>query len=275
MHRLRRLLDRGSNIRWLWAVHCETSTGVLNDIEALKAICAERDIRLCMDCISSIGTVPIDLDGVYLASGVSGKGIGAFPGLSLVFYHHKVLPAPSALPGCLDLGLYRERDGVPFTISSNLLYALRSAVKRLHQKRPFDDLAALSIRLRSGLLEVGFRIVAPEAHASPAVVTIPLPESISSEEVGRRLEERGYLLHYKSGYLVERNWIQICPMGKFPKEALCSLLKSLREAANPENFRDVTQPWRPPENFLADFVSDYSRINPPELSADRGKDPIQ
>src|SRR5262249_4669348 len=48
---------------WLWAVHCETSTGVLNDLDALKAMCAEYQTKLCMDSISSIGTVPVDLQG--------------------------------------------------------------------------------------------------------------------------------------------------------------------------------------------------------------------
>src|SRR5206468_2849276 len=31
------VLDSEPEIGWLWAVHCETSTGVLNDLNALKA----------------------------------------------------------------------------------------------------------------------------------------------------------------------------------------------------------------------------------------------
>src|SRR6059058_6156445 len=53
-------------IGWLWAVHCETSTGVLNDLRALKAICTDFHWKLCLDCISSIGTVPVDLNGIHL-----------------------------------------------------------------------------------------------------------------------------------------------------------------------------------------------------------------
>jgi len=85
-------IDKAGDIDWLWAVHCETSTGVLNDLEMLKDICLEREIRLCLDCVSSIGTVQVDLKKVYLASGVSGKGLGAFPGLSMVFYNHDIIP---------------------------------------------------------------------------------------------------------------------------------------------------------------------------------------
>ena len=44
-------------------------------------------------------------DRVYLASGSSGKGLRAYPGLSMVFYHHDVPAAPEKLPRYLDLGL--------------------------------------------------------------------------------------------------------------------------------------------------------------------------
>ena len=115
-------LDRISDLDWIWAVHCETSTGVLNDMCGIAKMCLRRSIRLCMDCVSSIGTVPIDLSDIYLASGVSGKGLGAYPGLSMVYYNHTVKPAPESLPRCLDLGYYAVENGVPFTISSNLVY---------------------------------------------------------------------------------------------------------------------------------------------------------
>ena len=56
---------------WLWFVHCETSTGMLNDLGAFSRLCADSGTRLCVDAISSIGTVPVDLRGAYFASGVS------------------------------------------------------------------------------------------------------------------------------------------------------------------------------------------------------------
>jgi aspartate aminotransferase-like enzyme len=48
---------------------------------------------VCVDAISSLGSVPLDLADVHLASGVSGKGLGAFPGLAIVFYNHDIAPA--------------------------------------------------------------------------------------------------------------------------------------------------------------------------------------
>jgi aspartate aminotransferase-like enzyme/GNAT superfamily N-acetyltransferase len=206
-------LARQPDTEWLWAVHCETSTSILNDMDTLKALCNEHDVRLCLDCISSIGTLPVDLSGVYLATGVSGKALGAFPGLSMVFYNHPVSPQPTRLPRYLDLGYYAAKDGVPFTHSSNLMYALRSAVKRIAGGASFDELAAVSSRLRDELEKMGFHLIGTGGHASPAVITIALPENLSSETVGSRLQDAGFLLSYRSSYLLERNWIQICLMG--------------------------------------------------------------
>jgi len=222
-------LDPIPDVKWLWAVHCETSTGILNDLGMLKKIAAGRGIHLCLDCISSIGTVPIDLGDVRLASGAAGKGLGAFSGLSMVFYNHEIKPAPEKLPRYLDLGLYAMNSGIPFTHSSNLIYALRQALKRFESEDVFARALELSQWLRARLRELGFRIVAPDQHASPAAITLALPDGLSSMEVGRELEELGYFLYYKGGYLIERNWLQICLMGDCSQERLIPLLDALSE----------------------------------------------
>jgi aspartate aminotransferase-like enzyme len=221
-------LDVSPRPEWLWGVHCETSTSILNDLDMLKQMCAARQVKLCMDCISSIGTVPVNLQGVYLASGVSGKGLGAFPGLSMVFYNHPVAPSPRRLPRYMDLGLYAANDGIPFTHSSNLLYALQAAVKQLSSRKSFEDLEGLSTWLRGRLREEGFRMIGDEAHLSPAVITIELPRGVRSEDVGLLLEEAGFLLSYRSSYLLKRNWIQICFMGECSRDEVEPLLNVLK-----------------------------------------------
>jgi aspartate aminotransferase-like enzyme/N-acyl-L-homoserine lactone synthetase len=211
---------------WVWAVHCETSTGVLNDLDILKGICRHRGKRLYLDCISSIGTVPVNLSGVRLASGVSGKGLGSFAGVSMVFHDHAIEPAPD-LPRYLDLGCYGQEDEVPYTVCSNLVAALRAALDRQRFEERFSHIADLSSWLRASLRDQGLCILAPDAHASPAVTTIVLPPEVRSGRVGSALEERGYELSYSSSYLRERNWIQICLMGEHGREELASLPRLL------------------------------------------------
>ena len=163
--------------------------------------------------MSAIGAVPIDLEGVRLASGTSGKALASLPGLSFVFHANDGLRASPRLPRYLDLGYYAEKDGIPFTHSSNLIAALDAALSRFNTDEPFERVAELSRWLRPRLRELGLAILVDDAHATPAVVTIPLPASRSATALGDRLQRHGLLVAYQSEYLERRNWIQIGLMG--------------------------------------------------------------
>jgi aspartate aminotransferase-like enzyme/predicted N-acetyltransferase YhbS len=224
---LEKALNENPGIEWVWGTHCETSTGVLNDLEMYKQVCAKHGLKLCMDCISSIGTVPVDLAGVYLASTTSGKGLASIAGLSMVFHNHDVQPAPDDLPCALDLGIYQQSKGIPYTIQSNLVHALLAALKSHDWEKRFEDVRSWSRTIRRKLAEIDAPILAPDSCAMPAVVTIVLPEIHSSEVVGDALKEHGILISYRSSYLLERNWIQACMMGaeNKPAEKFVRLLK--------------------------------------------------
>jgi aspartate aminotransferase-like enzyme len=227
---IRERFERGPKPGWLWCVHCETSTGMINPLEALKALCSEFEVKLCLDCISSLGTLPVALAGVFLATCSSGKGLRSYPGLSMVFYHHAVVPGIRRLPRYLDLAYYAAQQGIPFTFSSNLLHALHAALKRVQWESRFAELRELSGWLRGELSELGFTLVGAGAHTSPAVVTLALPEELNSVSLGKLIEESGYLLSFNSEYLRRRNWVQICLMGECSREKLVSLLNALKRA---------------------------------------------
>lgn len=213
---------------WLWCAHCETSTGLMADVDALKRMCAATQTRLCLDCISTIGTTPVNLDGIFLASCSSGKGLRAYPGLSMVFYNHQ--PAsngPRELPRYLDLDFYARQEGIPFTFSSNLLHALHAAVRGVNWERQFAETAALSAWLRERLNETGFRLIGNGAAVSPAVITIELPPEVNSARFGEMMQEVGYLLSFNSEYLRRKNWVQVCLMGECTREKVVALANAL------------------------------------------------
>ncbi|HEX3989254.1 MAG TPA: aminotransferase class V-fold PLP-dependent enzyme [Verrucomicrobiae bacterium] len=225
-------LSRSPAVGWLWCVHSETSTGLLNPLSSLQSICARAEVRLCADCISSIGLVPVNLEGIYLASGASGKALAGYPGLCMVFHNH-ALASSKALPRYFDLGWYAEHQGIAFTHSSNLVQALDAAVRLTDWPKKLSDGATVSARLRASLRAMGFQLVAPDNDATPGVVSIALPEQQNSAQLGARLQRAGYLLSYNSDYLRQRNWIQICLMGEYSPDKLETLLTWLGKHAAP------------------------------------------
>jgi len=216
---------------WMWFVHLETSTGVLNDAAALQAMGARRGVAVCIDAISSLGNVPVDLRHVQFATGVSGKGLRAFPGIAMVFHESAAAASSGRLPRYLDLELYARDRGVPFTHSSNLIAALAAALQPDDWTTRFAAVAAQTRWLRAGLERRGFACVAAPSHQGAGIVTIALPSSMCSTEVAAALDGEGFVVAAHSAYLVDRNWIQVSVMASPSRDDLRGLIDALCRTA--------------------------------------------
>ena len=128
-------------------------------------------------------------------------------------------PAPEKLARYLDLGLYASGDGVPFTQSSNLVYALKASLENTDWDEKIARVRRLHDRVRPRLAELGATFKMPAEHSSPAVITLPMPDGVNSLEVADRLESAGFLLSCRSAYLSTRNWLQDCMMGDLSENA--------------------------------------------------------
>lgn len=232
-------ISQQDELAWIWTVHCETSTGVLNDIEMLRDLCSQHDLKLCLDGISSIGSCEVDLRDVYLATAVSGKGIGSLAGLAMVFCRHDVVSGDRQLPCYFDLAYYEAKKGIPFTISSNAIYALNAALSNSDWPKRFANIKQWSKELRYEFEEIGLSILAENQCRAPHVTTIVLPNTISSLGLGRLLENEGILVSYRSEYLLKKNHIQVCFMGECQKPPRM-ITYFLREALAQTSKLDVT-----------------------------------
>ncbi len=205
-------INENKNYGWIWMVHHETSTGMANDISGINKICQKYNIKLCIDAISSIGTIPVDLSQIYLASAVSSKGLSSFAGLSIVFYNHDLPQPNNQTIQYLDLSLYRAKNGVPFSVNSNLVLALHQSLKDIEINSRLKNIQNVSEKIRTDLHKIGLNILVDNEYKSPSTITIVMPKNKSSQEIGDILKTKGFLLSYESSYLLKNNWIQICLM---------------------------------------------------------------
>jgi aspartate aminotransferase-like enzyme len=224
---------------WVWGVHHETSTGVLNDMKQLVVLAKRYGVRVCLDCVSSLGAVPVDLSDVYLASSGSGKALGSYAGLGLVFADPAELahiPAES-ITTYLDVPATLATIGPRFTVPSPLVTALDVALLAFDspaaQAARFKRIARLGASLRTHLRELGLTPLAPDAHASPAIVTFAAPACESAAAFVQRCREAGFLIAGHSGYLAERGFVQIAVMGDVTLQHLDTLFARLRTGEQP------------------------------------------
>jgi len=218
---------------WVWGVHLESSTGVLNDLSGLAGLCQKSGVCLCLDCVSSMGAVPIDLEGVDLAIAVSGKSLGAYPGIAIVFMSQKFLDTVrwDHLPSYLDLS-EALCLGSRFTFPSSELRALSVSLKAYATPEKariiYTHYQHLGERVRSELRSLGLPPLAPEEFAAPVMTTFPLPTHWSPEAFLAMCQAGGYTL-YSGRYLSRRHLAQIATLGTIQERDLEGLFLHLRK----------------------------------------------
>ena len=62
---------------------------------------------------------------------------------------------------------------------------------------------------------------------APGVLTFAPPDGVCPLALGDALADAGYLVSYRSGYLLARGWLQVCLMGDYPRAHLPGLLARL------------------------------------------------
>jgi len=201
------ILQANPGLSWLWMVVHETSVGIWNDHEAILAVCERYGVRLAIDGVSAIAVQELDLSKVYLASGVSGKAIAAYPGICFVMSDRTAFTTGN-IPVYLDLNYYQSCGGIPFTINANLIAALDQALSEINLSADTQHMAALKAHMLDYLKQENITVI-NKNNPSPNMITLQLPRECSSESLGDRLSEEGISVGYKSKYLIERNWLQL------------------------------------------------------------------
>jgi aspartate aminotransferase-like enzyme len=214
---------------WVWGVHQESSTGVLNDLPGLVRVARRWGTRVCVDSISSLGAVPLDLSAVYLATGASGKSLGAYAGAALIFADAEALRRldRSRVPSYFDIVAALESEGPCYTFPSPTLAALEAALSAYatpeQARAAYARYADLGAYVRGQLRRVGLEPLAADEYASPVVTTFAPPGDETSTAFVARCRAWGFAIGGQSGYLAERRLVQIATMGAVTQEMFAPL----------------------------------------------------
>ena len=183
-------LTEHPDVKAVYATLCETSTGVLHDIEALARLTRVRPTLLVVDAVSGLGADDLQMDnwGVDVVVSCAQKGLMTPPGLSVVALNQRAWDAVerSDLPKyyfdfrkAYETGL---QGSVPYTPAVTLLTALQCALDRICEegiRNTIDRHSRLATATRSAVKALGLSLFA----TSPAntVTSIRLPEEIDGK----------------------------------------------------------------------------------------------
>jgi len=182
-----RLLDAHPDPSVIAVVHAETSTGVRTDVAEIGA--GKGDALLLIDCVTSLGGLPIDLDGWGVDVAYSGtqKCLGVPPGLAPLSLSDRAVERirPTPQSWYLDLNMiaaYVTGTGVSrayhHTAPISMLFAIDAGLDAVLHEGLDNVIArhqACGEALQAGLEKIGLELFAAEGHRLPQLTSVRVP----------------------------------------------------------------------------------------------------
>ncbi|WXJ83260.1 Soluble hydrogenase 42 kDa subunit [Moorella thermoacetica] len=193
--------DTGHEIKAILVQHNETSTGVLNDIQAISRARGDHPALLIVDSISGLAAADLPMDAWHIDVVIAGsqKAFMLPPGLTMLAVGERAWQAAEKCSNqrfYLDIKKARNsglKGQTPFTPAVPLLYGLQESLRLLKAETLTGSYARHALMrdmVRAGVRALGLKLLADEAIASPAVTAVCVPEGMKPADIINPLRER-------------------------------------------------------------------------------------
>lgn len=214
-----RLLDRTLRedpaIEVVCLVHHETTTGLLNPVEAVGEVVRQYGRVLLLDSISGLGGEAIDVagTGIGLCVGTANKCIQGLPGVSFILVKTSEMDRMQAIPPrtlYLHLPLlfmHQERQSTPFTPAVQVMYAFDEALQELLEEGVSQRVLRYQMAahlLRRGFQQLGLKCLLPSDLQSNSITSLELPAGFGYKKLHDALKARGYVIYAGQGDLASQ-----------------------------------------------------------------------
>ncbi len=191
------------------AVHCETTSGILNPIEEVARVVAGRARSLLVDAMSSFGAIPLDVTKVPLDAlmASSNKCLEGVPGMGFVIVRRTVLEAAKGNAHSLSLDLHDQWAALEnngqwrFTPPTHVIAAFDSALDQFEaeggvegRNRRYSENCRVLV---DGMRALGFQTLLSDNMQAPIIVTFRMPADpkFDFQVFYEHLAGRGFIIY--------------------------------------------------------------------------------
>lgn len=206
---IRSMLASDAAISHVAAVHCETTSGILNPIEQAADIVHAEGRALIVDAMSSFGALPLDAPALQAAAVVasSNKCLEGAPGMGYAIIRQDLLEASKGNSHSLALDLYDQWRAMEangqwrFTPPTHVMAAFHQALIEHETEGGVigrHGRYLLNCKLLvDGMTALGFKPLLAESQQAPIIVTFHMPadERFDFKAFYNRLAARGYVIY--------------------------------------------------------------------------------
>ncbi|WP_419785486.1 2-aminoethylphosphonate--pyruvate transaminase [Pseudodesulfovibrio sp.] len=240
---IEKALDADPAITHVAVVHCETTTGMLNPVEAIGKVVKGKGKIYIVDAMSSFGGIPIDiktLDADFLISSAN-KCIQGVPGFGFVVARRSELEKCEGNARSLSLDLYHQWHEMEykngkwrFTSPTHVVRAFAQAMNELDEE---GGVAARHARysenhdtLVAGMRALGYECLLPDDFQSPIITSFinPSAPSYDFKEFYEELKSRGWVVY--PGKVTGADTFRIGNIGDVDPDGIKELLTAVEES---------------------------------------------
>jgi len=232
-------LASASGITHVAVVHCETTSGMLNQVEEIGHVVHGAGASYIVDAMSSFGAVPIDMVGSHIDFLISSanKCIEGVPGFGFVLANRRALESAKGNARTLSLDLYDQWAGMEadghfrFTPPIHTILAFEQALNELDEE---GGVSARGERYRQnhivlcrGMKALGFEIYLADEDQSFIITSFRYPTSPAFQfaEFYERLWTLGFAIY--PGKLSYESCFRIGTIGRITTADIEALLNAI------------------------------------------------
>lgn len=244
------LLENDTDITHVLAVHCETTSGILNPIEAIADVCKQHKRSLIIDAMSAFGAIELDATKVHFDAVMasSNKCLEGVPGMGFALIRKSVLEGCSGNAHALSLDLYDQWVAMEknaqwrFTPPTHVIVAFDAAIEQFFAaggvEGRFKRYSENAQILIAGMRELGFKTLLSHNLQAPIIITFEMPAdpNFDFDVFYERLKDQGYIIY--PGKLTVAPSFRIGCIGALGKEHMHGVLDVIKTVLKEMNVRD-------------------------------------
>jgi aspartate aminotransferase-like enzyme len=194
--------DTKKEIKAVFITHNETSTGMVNDVQALRAACGDHPAIFIVDSISGMAVSPLKADEWQLDVVVSGsqKAFMLPPGLAFISVSEKAWAVSAQCKNprfYFDLQAakknFDEKSTTPYTPAASLIVGLQESLKMMEEEG-LENIFARHLwyrnMVRAAAKALNLELLADDQSASAAVTAIKKPGEIDVKQITKIMRDK-------------------------------------------------------------------------------------
>ena len=242
LNEIEKIIDSNTDLTHVFAVYCETTSGILNPIQKIADLVERKNLSLFIDAMSAFGALPLNCKKLKFdaVAASSNKCLEGVPGVGFVLVKNDIIKIAKGNCHSLSLDLYDQWQAMEknkqwrFTPPTHVLAAFSQALKE-HEKEGgvegrYKRYSNNCKIICNGMKEIGFKQLLINELQAPIIITFIQPINFNFEKFYNALSQKNFLIY--PGKLTVADTFRIGCIGNLNEKDMYDTINAIKEVLN-------------------------------------------